>query len=471
MSAPSHGWIGRRGYSLAAAGLAAFIAYGSLVPLDFHPLPFSVALARFTAGLTYSIHIDSNTDFATNVLLGLPLGYLTLAALCSDRRRSFGTIIAALFAVAVCGAVALGVEFAQTFFPGRTPSYSDIVAQIIGGGFGAALWMVVGEMVTGWLRHVAAERQRAALAQQLLLGYCVLFLISQLMPLDLTLSLGELAQKYRNGAIILRPFSYQHPSAFDMIWDYSADIVLNAPIGAAAMLLWPPARGRRSIGVALFMSLCVVGAVELAQVFVSSRYADITDVITGTVGAAIGVFIVRGFAAVALSDVPRRDVSRAIWMARVAAAFWLVALIAYHCSPFDFTLEPQRVAFGMRQLLLAPFSSYYLGSPLHAFTEMMRKALLALPLGVLARLSLHGSLRHASRARILALQLGGLIVLGAMETSQVFLPSRTPDITDAFIGEIGFIAGIWLTGWFASIGRVEAPVLSPDGAAQRLQQR
>ena|SRR5437867_106971 len=48
--------------------------------------------------------------------------------------------------------------------------------------------------------------------ERVLVAYRVGLLVSQLMPLDLSISLGELAHKYRSGAIVRRPFEYTHIS-------------------------------------------------------------------------------------------------------------------------------------------------------------------------------------------------------------------------------------------------------------------
>ena len=62
-------------------------------------------------------------------------------------------------------------------------------------------------------------------------------------------------------------------------------------------------------------------------------------------------------------------------------------LVAYHWSPFDFSFDPDRVTIGVRQLLTVPFYGYYQGAEFQAFTEMTRKALLAVPLGALLHFS------------------------------------------------------------------------------------
>jgi glycopeptide antibiotics resistance protein len=439
-------WLRRRSYAALAAAWAFFIAYGSFVPFEFQPQSFSEALIRFRDALSLPFYLDSRTDFVTNVLIAVPLGYLALAALLTDSRSRWRRPPALLLTVAGCMVLSTAIEFTQVFFRGRTDSLSDITAQSVGAVVGVALWLLVGEAITAWLRDSLRERERPALLQRILLAYCVMFVVSQIMPLDLTMNLGELARKYRNGQILIRPFAYPYDSRFDMLWDYAGDILLNIPIGAAAVLLWTRDRTRRGTWAAIALATAAVASIEFAQVFVNSRIADVTDVLTGSIGAAFGVFLAtklstREIAASAPHD--RAVVSR---YARLGVVLWILVLMSYHWRPFDFTMAPDRVVEGMRQFLSVPFSSYYLGTEFHALTEMLRKFLLALPLGVFLRLSIK---RDASvdrrRLRMFATALIGFFVLVVIEFGQVFLPARVPDLTDAFIGEIGIVLGAALT--------------------------
>jgi VanZ family protein len=120
----------------------------------------------------------------------------------------------------------------------------------------------------------------------------------------------------------------------------------------------------------------------------------------------------------------------------------------------------------MHQLLAAPFSWYYEGSEFHALTETMRKALLALPLGVLLRLSWRSGGPYGERLRTIAAATVGLCVLIVIEVGQVFLPSRLPDITDVLIGEAGLLMGAWLTARLTMI-RVDQRVAGSFAAPRR----
>jgi glycopeptide antibiotics resistance protein len=456
------GWGSRRGYGAAAAAVALFVIYGSLVPLAFRPIPFRQALQQFSGALAGPLFIDSRTDFVTNILLTIPLGYLTLAALMTDRTGHARRYAAALLTLSCCFALSLVAEFAQVFSQGRIDSLSDVVAQGAGAVVGVALWLFIGGHATRWVRDSLDEREPTAIIQRILLVYCVLFAISQLLPLDLTINVGQLARKYRHGLILIRPFARTYPSIVEMWWAYFGNMALNIPIGAAAVLLWTRERSRRPPLSASAIGVAAAAMVVFAQVLVYSRPVDATDVITGAIGVMLGVGAATTFTRrQPVTSAPRPLMWRARF-AKLGVAAWIVALASYHWNPFDFTAAPDRVALGMHQLLSIPFSSYYVGSQLHAVNEMLRKGLLAVPLGALLRLSWsqESSSLTTSQVKFYAAMAFGFCVLTAIEVGQVFLPTRTPDMTDALIGEIGVVAALWLTDRLTALRRSDQAAAS-----------
>jgi glycopeptide antibiotics resistance protein len=436
---------GRGTYAALSTAYGAFVVYGSLVPLRFQFVPLGHAVRRFIDVLSGPLQIDSRTDLAVNFLLFVPLGYLLSAALATDRPGAPRWLAAG--AVAAFGVMlTAGVEFTQIYFPGRTVALSDMVAETIGGGAGVLLWLIAGDVVTAWLRAFAGERERPAIVQRLLVGYCVVFFASQLMPLDVTANLGELAGKYRRGMILLRPFAYAHESAFAAVWDHVGDVLLSVPIGMAGVLAWTEREARRSALVAFGLAAIFVVAVEVCQLFVLSRYADVTDIIVGGAGAGIGVGLASVLSGRSVLGRARSQPQGVVRAARLAVPAWVLFLASYHWSPYDFSLSPDQVTEGMKRLLRIPFLSYFLGTEFNAFTEMARKTVLALPLGVLLGLSWPlppgGSPGYSLRRPLL---LGAAFAtLCGIELGQVFLRSRFPDITDAFIGAAGVIVGLWM---------------------------
>ena len=97
----------------------------------------------------------------------------------------------------VCAAVAIGVEFAQLFFPPRTVSLNDILAEFIGTGLGIVVWLVWG----GALQRFAAGMERGGLPaiRAAVVGYVLAYLALSLFPYDFLVSAQEFAEKFAAG--------------------------------------------------------------------------------------------------------------------------------------------------------------------------------------------------------------------------------------------------------------------------------
>ena len=70
-----------RHYAWLAAAFAAFALYGSLVPLDYRPLPWDEAQRRWAEVCAQPIRVESRSDWAANILLFVPLGFFGMAGL------------------------------------------------------------------------------------------------------------------------------------------------------------------------------------------------------------------------------------------------------------------------------------------------------------------------------------------------------------------------------------------------------
>ena len=57
---------------------AAFIIYGSLVPLDYRALPFDQAWDRFVHAPFLQLGLASRADWVANGVLYVPLGFLAV---------------------------------------------------------------------------------------------------------------------------------------------------------------------------------------------------------------------------------------------------------------------------------------------------------------------------------------------------------------------------------------------------------
>lgn len=439
-------WPTRRTYAALAAACAAFAAYGSLVPLQFHRVPLDEAVELFLEIRDLDLFGGSRTDLASNVLLFIPLGFFFMGALRADRCRILGWLGSAVAILVVGVALSVAIEFAQIFVALRNPSVRDVLAQTAGSFAGIVSWSILGPALTDALRLISApDTGHRPLMTRLLALYGVGFVMTQLLPLDITISLGELAQKHREGRILLVPFSHAHPTLFDLFWVRGWDVLLYAPLGGLAALVGAPPRTHRPAATAVSLGVGLVVMVEAAQLFVFSRYTDATDVLTGSASIALGVFV-----ATRLVGRPAASAGGTVGavslLALAGALAWTLALCAYHWSPFDFTLEREMVKTRLPELLGVPFRNYQETSIFHAMTEFLRKLLLAAPLGALFRLAWHPS-QHRSFATLQTAALIGMgaAVLAAIEVGQMLLPSRVPDVTDVLVGTSGVIIGLQVT--------------------------
>ncbi|HEY1186226.1 MAG TPA: VanZ family protein, partial [Gemmata sp.] len=185
----------RRALAWAAAGVAAFIVYGSLVPFHFGPRTDS-----FARILGAGVRVSSRSDLIANTLLGVPLGFALLGAVCADRGWPRARVAAVgLGLLPACVLLAAAVEYAQLYTHTRNCAVSDIVAQGAGALLGVSCWVLFGQV---WADRARAVWDRSAVnaTGQLLLAYVGLVLLIQVLPLDLSASPADFARKLRAAA-------------------------------------------------------------------------------------------------------------------------------------------------------------------------------------------------------------------------------------------------------------------------------
>ncbi len=427
------GWSLERICLVGLVMAAAFAAYISLVPFNFQP----VSAESFRLALAGSVEagISSRGNFVANIVLFVPIGFLGAAAF--GRRSS---VLARIIAIASAAALlSVSIEALQVFVPGRTPSLADVAAQLLGTGVGFGLWLFTRDEIRRWDERLRAGDLGSS-ATTLLAAYAICRAVSMLLPLDVTVDLGTLAQKYRAGSIRLLPFT-QVSSIGDFLPDAATTILLSIPLGVLAATGWTRPGTRRSLPVAVFASTTFLALVELAQVFVMSRVADATDILIGATGAAIGAVLAGRRATSSGSARGIESLGPALAMGAAAVLY-----VIYNWSPFDFEISRTLASQRVHLLGGVPFSNYYQNSELQAVSDFVTKLLLAMPVGVALRM-LAGSRAAVEFPKIwwcLTLTLAGAF-FSVVEVGQLFLVSRYPDNTDIFIAMLGCVAGAWLT--------------------------
>lgn len=420
--------LGTRWHAAAAATYLALAAYGSLVPLHFRPRPLEEVLEHFGGMARLGPTTGSRSDWAVNILLFVPLGYLAAGALRSDRPRvgRASAVVLVAFVAFVCAST---IEFAQEFFPPRIPSPNDVIGLTLGAAIGSCLWLAAGEPLTSWYRGLMATRSDGGMAGRLLPAYLLLLVAVQLMPLDLATSPVELVRKYREGRIRPIPFS-------EMAADPGAGaakaiqvVVGFLPLGwLASRRRWPGRRPpRQEMMAALGIGWLVAGSIEVAQAVVLTRFADSTDVLIGGLAVASGWWIGRGSSR--SESGPWTPTARF-----VALGLWATAAVVTSWQPFHFDRRFSSASGRLRGLVGVPFADYQAGNEYHAFDQALHKALLFAALGVILASSTAGSRRGVGPVGIaFAAGLAAIV----LETGQAFLPGRYPSLSDVLVGALG----------------------------------
>ncbi len=409
-----------------------FVVYGSLVPLEYVAMPFSEALARFREIPYLNLGLHSRADWVANILLFIPLTFLWMALL--DRGRRFLPIAMLVWVVAVSFSV--GIEFTQLFFPQRTVSRNDIIAETIGAALGILLWRLWGRALLGWVGRWSLANGAAGKAERLLYLYLAVLFGYNLLPLDLTISPVEIFHKWQDGRVLLLPFQGLHGDWAQRLYD----LVMDALIWAPPAFLWVLS-GRKSASRAFWWTLAAAGLLELAQLFVWSRVTDVTDLLSAAVGAGLGVFAARRLAGghrFATTSVGARW-----WPPALLAAGWLVVLIVVFWYPWDFRTDGQFIKSRLPLLAQAPFHAYYFGTEYRAITSLLSKLAFFVPLGfLLSMLGVSSGRRPWVIALLVAIAVGaGLFI----ELGQLALPGKSVDLADWLVSMVG----VWLgyRGW------------------------
>ena len=453
LSSPDATAFPTRLWAFIAIGYLAFVIYGSLVPLHFRTMPWEQAVATFSNIPYLSLGIASRADWVANILLFIPLAFLWNGLL-TPRRSVTGGVAISLLIVAMCVALSITIEFTQIFFPPRTVSLNDILAESIGAIIGIILWWILGTRFAHWLGSWNSTHNEGP--GRLFYTYLFGLVVYNLLPLDLTLSPVELFHKWREGRVMLVPFGFHFTNPTQAFYALLSDMAIWVPAGILSHL--HQSRLHRKTGNTTRQWLVLVIAamvVEGLQLFVYSRVSDVTDIITAGLGAAVGLWgaqlVTRMDGVGGWSRTYGEQSARwhpALWLAFA----WCAVLMTVFWYPFDFRTDTNFVRERLAMLSKVPFETYYYGTEFRAVTEVLHKILFFMPLGIFLALAIkplrhqQGILPGSVRVLTFAVLLGAPI---AIELGQVMLPGKYPDTTDGLLETIGALLGYGLMVWQA----------------------
>ena len=434
---------------------AVFIIYGSWVPLNFQPRdPVEVWITLWQWSAWDSLQ-EQRIDTVVNVLLTVPLSF-GLALLWIGPRTHTPVLVRATIVLLVLP-LSLLAEYGQGFLSGRSESLGDVLAQTVGTVIGLALHTGFGVRVRTWLVSISLSMDQRSRAAHLLYGYLIALLLFAVMPLDLTLDVGELYHKWHNGKVILLPFSGMHGTVSEIIYELMTDVLLWIPVG----ILWRLNAPQRTPGAIAGRALLLALAIECVQLLVLSRLSDITDVLLSAIGAWLGALVMPYV--LQTSTAGREIFHRACG---IGLLIWLATVVLIYGWPFDIRWPPQGWMAFVDMFTHVPFATYFQRQEFGALNEILRKLLVFLPGGLLARLWLAPVARASSRAVLLWLV---LLVALLLEVGQVLLADRVAELTDALLAMLGAILGWHLSSWLMNVDHTSPFVTTTDSASIRIR--
>ena len=436
-----------RRFGCAALIYAACVVYGSLVPLAYRYRPLAEAWEAFLRIPYLQLGLGSRADWVANILLYIPLGFLASGWLCARVRAAPASVLV----FGLCAALAVAVEFAQLFFPPRTVSLNDLVAECLGTGVGIALWYATGER----LSRLWGELQRGgrAGARALIVLYSAAYLAFALFPYDLLVSASELAQKLASPRSWTFLFTGSCGGALSCGTKLLAEVLTAAPLGAFLGMMALPGR---PFGVARAFVLGILfGAViEGLQIFLASGMSQGASILTRGLGIALGLSFYRFFRKEWLIEY-RLHMQMVALAALPLYLVLLLAMIGYFASD----LEGRWAASAkLRQVQFLPFYYHYFTTEAQAMYSLLLHAGAYAPIGLLVWILRDG---RGERTSLWLSALAALFTAAAMETLKLFLDGRKPDPTDTLIAAaaaaLACFAATRLAHW--------------TGANQRMEQR
>jgi glycopeptide antibiotics resistance protein len=405
-------------------------------------------------------------DIATNVLLFLPLGGLVALRLGTLRRRPWSAWLL------LGSVVSIALEVTQAFTD-RYPDPIDLLTNTGGYVLGYALtFLVLGRFglrpqVLLGLSALHHDEKVRTVAGMLFLYVCV-YAVLQLVPFDLTVSLGRIHAKLLAAGddprIILDPLFHIRQGGGELL-----DLIYAAlgVIPAAALKAHLDAlRGRQSFVVTIWFGTVLGTVLELAQIFVLSRTVDVACVLLAPAGAALGWLLARGWWRIQgmhlteESDGQRSRRAR-IYGIALAALVYFGFLLVLAWAPFDFETDLRAVANKLREETnWVPFREHFEAHSLAATRDIIEETVQLAPLGLLLMLlarQLDLRVHRLAQMAVAAIFCAGVGIF--LELGQAFFIGRFIDITDVLLGGLGGLLGSALVRVLT--GRRHAPASAP----------
>lgn len=412
-----------RYFFFATALYLLFVIYGSLVPLEFRDLPVETALDQFKNIHYLKLGVGSRADWIANILLYIPLA-AGASALFGDARHPLTRALLSVGVLVFCLALAVTIEFTQLFFPPRTVSLNDLIAESLGTVIGILGWQFWGGYFSRLYHHML--RGNLLSARAAIIFYILIYTALSLFPFDFVTSFAELDAKLAHGhdAVIL-PLDECGAEPLRCGVKLLVEMLVMLPLGLLLCYL-PYLQHRRTVAV---LAGFLLGAViEIVQIFLLSGSGQGMSVVTRMIGMGAGTAL--------FIWTRQRDFTGLIGLARrvswFAVPLYLFLVLSINGWFTADWLTPGQALKKLTETHFLPMYYYYYTSEAVALVSLLSNVGTYLPIGLWCWL--HFSNRDNDRQYSIPpwLYAGFFATLFALlvETGKLFLADKHADPSD-----------------------------------------
>ncbi len=355
-----------------------------------------------------------------NVLLYIPVGFVGTCTFLDEpggrrARRSLYLAWASLAVFLVGSALALAVEFAQIYFPPRTVSLNDVVAEVVGTAIGCAVALMFGRAFLRLLARAASTDAppRAALLQL----YLLIYLGLSFFPFDFSTAAAVFEQKMASGGAGWWIAQINTAQPMREALQIFGEVLLTVPFGLAL----GGARRRLRWPIACMLGIGLGAAIEVAQLFLLGATSQGASVLSRGVGFALGAWLAPRAGALRTTLTAER-----LRLIVVAAALPWTLVLAYLAGWGHSQVVVAGWAERAASLHYLPFYYHYYTSESSALTSLLQCVASFAWVGIAG-----GLLWSRPRALFVAVLAG--LTAALFEASKLIMVGRHPDPTNVLI--------------------------------------
>jgi len=427
--------IDRRHAAWAFIAYLAFVVYGSLIPFEYRAHTLAEAIESFSNIRYLNLGVVSRADWVANIVLYVPLAFLGCVWLLGMRMVGTVKYLALLPIFLICLAIAVGVEFTQTFFAPRTVSINDLVAESLGSLAGILLWALGRwRVVQLWDAFLQGGRQ-SVLA--VIAAYGLGYVAMSLFPFDFVISAEEFAWKLKSGNL-----GWLIAAGCDN-WircgaRLAGDAIAIAPLGLLLLVVVPQASPRQFFTGGLVLGI----ALEIVQLFLGSGTSQGLSVVMRGLGLLGGA--VTGRLLLRSGPVPlARIVLRAVPFVALPYLLLLAAVNGWFSASW---LPLGEGLARLADVRLMPLYYHYFSTEPEAMASLIAIAIMYGPLGVVIWAREAAGVRIPGRGALAAAFWAACLAL-PMELGKLMVPPKHPDFTDLLIAAASAACTFSLIRW------------------------